>query len=97
MFVAMWMRRAVRSGTRYQFRRDARLARSPPASHFVAVGTLVNPAPPAQIRTSSIPAYGSYLGCLASKRRLGWGWRVLALGIQRSTSGQNRSHVIRSR
>jgi len=29
------------------------------------------PAPPAQIRTSGIPAYGSYLGCLAAKRSLG--------------------------
>jgi hypothetical protein len=28
-------------------------------------------APPAQIRTGSFPAYGSYLGCLASKRMLG--------------------------
>ena len=26
------------------------------------------PAPPAQIRTSGIPAYGSYLGCITSKR-----------------------------
>jgi hypothetical protein len=26
------------------------------------------PAPPAQIRTSGIPAYGSYLGCIASNR-----------------------------
>jgi len=40
---------------------------------FVAVGTLVNPAPPAQIRTCRITAYGSYLGYLASKRRFGWG------------------------
>jgi len=63
----------------------------------VAVGTLVDPAPPAQIRTCRIAAYGSYLGYLASKRRLGGGCRILALGIQRSTNGQNRSHVIRSR
>jgi hypothetical protein len=27
------------------------------------------PAPPAQIRTGSFPACGSYRGCLASKRR----------------------------
>ena len=39
------------------------------------------PAPPAQIRTGSIAAYGSYLGWMASKRKLGWGWRILALGI----------------
>src|SRR5205807_8118573 len=69
-----------------------------PASYCaVAVGTSVDPTPPAQIRTCRIAAYGSYLGCLASKRRLGWGWRILALGIHLSTSGQNRSHVIRSR
>jgi hypothetical protein len=65
--------------------------------YFVAVGTLLSPAPPVQIRTGSITAYGSYLGCLASKRRLGWGCRILALGIKRSTNGQNRSQVIRSR
>src|ERR1700732_2226755 len=55
------------------------------------------PAPPAQIRTGRIAAYGSYLGCLAAKRRVGWGWRVLALGIQRWSNGQTRPHVIRSR
>jgi hypothetical protein len=38
---------------------------------FVAVGTPVNPAPPARFRTSRITAYGSYLRYLASKRRLG--------------------------
>jgi hypothetical protein len=37
----------------------------------VAVGTPVNPAPPAQIRTGGITAYGSYLGCVASKRMSG--------------------------
>src|SRR5216684_9206250 len=63
----------------------------------VAVGTPVDPAPPAQIRTGSITAYGSYLRYLASKRRLGCGCRILALGIHRSTNGQKRSHVIRSR
>ena len=30
-------------------------------------------APPAQIRTCGIPAYGSYLGCLTAKRWLGQG------------------------
>src|SRR5580700_6012368 len=40
---------------------------------FVAVGTPVNPAPPAQIRTCRITAYGSYRRCLASKRRFGCG------------------------
>jgi hypothetical protein len=29
---------------------------------FVAVGTPVDPTPPAQIRTGRIAAYGSYLG-----------------------------------
>jgi len=37
----------------------------------VAVGTPVDLTPPAQIRTGRITACGSYLGCLASKRRLG--------------------------
>jgi hypothetical protein len=31
------------------------------------------PAPPAQIRTCPIRAYGSYLGCLTAKRWLGHG------------------------
>jgi hypothetical protein len=30
-----------------------------------------HPTPPAQIRTCSTPVYGSYLGCMASKRQLG--------------------------
>ena len=30
-------------------------------------------APPGQIRTCGIPAYGSYLGCLTAKRTLGQG------------------------
>ena len=30
-------------------------------------------APPAQIRTCRIPAYGSYLGCLTAKRCSGHG------------------------
>jgi len=64
-----------------------------PNPAFVAVGTLVALAPPAQIRTCRIAAYGSYLGYLASKRRLGWGCKILALGIHRSTNGQNRSHA----
>ena len=55
----------------------------------------VNPAPPAQNRTCRITAYGSYLGCLASKRRAGSGWRIVALGIQQATSDPKRSQVIR--
>jgi len=35
-------------------------------------------SPPAQIRTSGITAYGSYLGCIASKRTFGCGSRILA-------------------
>jgi hypothetical protein len=31
------------------------------------------PGPPAQIRTGSFPAYGSYLGCLTAKRSRGQG------------------------
>jgi hypothetical protein len=64
---------------------------------FVAVGTPVDPTPPAQIRTCRIAAYGSYLRYLAPKRTFGCGCRIFALGIQRSTNGQNRSQVIRSR
>jgi len=41
----------------------------------VAVGTRILP-PPAQIRTCSFPAYGSYLGWLTAKRWLGQGWRI---------------------
>jgi len=63
----------------------------------VAVGTPVGPAPPAQIRTCRIAAYGSYLGYLASKRTLGCGCMIFALGIHRLTNGQNRSQVIRVR
>ncbi len=37
----------------------------------VAVGTPVDLTPPARIRTCRIAACGSYLGCLASKRKLG--------------------------
>lgn len=53
--------------------------------------------PPARIRTCGITAYGSYLGCLASKRASGYGCRILGLGIQRVTCGLNRFHVIRRR
>ena len=37
----------------------------------VAVGTTVNPSPPAQIRTCRLPAYGSYLEWVARKRASG--------------------------
>src|SRR6266849_2982187 len=50
-------------------RRTQRVAGFARKNRLVAVGTLVDPAPPAQIRTCRITAYGSYLGYLASKRR----------------------------
>src|SRR5437870_4694097 len=68
-----------------------------PVLRFVAVGTPVNPTPPAQIRTCRIAAYGSYLRYLASKRTFGCGCRIFALGVHRSTNRQNPSQVIRSR
>ncbi len=55
------------------------------------------PSPPAQIRTCGITAYGSYLGCLTSKRTFGCGCRILALGIHRPTNDRNRAQIIRSR
>src|SRR5882762_4251744 len=61
----------------------------------VAVGTRVNLAPPAQIRTGRIAAYGSYLRYLALKRMAGRGCRIVALGIHRATSGPKRSQGIR--
>lgn len=41
--------------------------------------------PPAQIRTCGITASGSYLGCLASNRTLGYGCMTRGEGIQRCT------------
>src|SRR6266403_4449800 len=61
----------------------------------VAVGTRVNLAPPAQIRTGRIAAYGSYRRYLALKRMAGRGCRIVALGIHRATSGPKRSQGIR--
>jgi hypothetical protein len=37
-------------------------------------------APPAQIRTCSFPAYGSYLESLTAMLRLGQGWRIRGRG-----------------
>ena len=37
-------------------------------------------APPAQIRTCSFPAYGSYLQSLTAMFRLGQGWRIRGRG-----------------
>ena len=53
-------------------------------------------APPAQIRTCGLPAYGSYLGCLTAKRMLGQGCRIRGLGSHASASWAIRSHVVRS-
>src|ERR1700675_2106172 len=53
-------------------------------------------APPAQIRTSGLPAYGSYLGCLTAKRMFGQGCRIRGLGSHSSASWAIRSHVVRS-
>src|SRR5271166_3068466 len=39
-------------------------------------------APPAQIRTCGLPAYGSYLGCLTAKRTFGQGCRIRGLGLK---------------
>src|ERR1700737_280584 len=41
-------------------------------------------APPAQIRTCSFPAYGSYLESLTAMLRLGQGWRIVVVGAIRS-------------
>ena len=54
-------------------------------------------APPARIRTCGITAYGSYLGCLASKRRAGKGCRIRGRGIQVATIGPKRDQLIRLR
>lgn len=61
----------------------------------VAVGTIIADRPPAQIRTCAANAYGSYLGCLASKRTLGYGCRMRGYGSQRSKIAQCRSHFMR--
>src|SRR5271166_4345473 len=53
-------------------------------------------APPAQIRTCGLPAYGSYLGCLTAKRTFGQGCRIRGLGSHSSASWAIRSHVVRS-
>ena len=55
------------------------------------------PGPPAQIRTCSFPAYGSYLGCMTAKRSRGHGWRILGLGSQSAASFSILCHVVRSR
>ena len=49
-----------------------------------------HPALPAQIRTCGTTAYGSDLGCMASKRTLSNGCRMHWVGIQRWISALNR-------
>ena len=53
------------------------------------------PAPPAQIRTCGATAYGSYRGCMASKRTLGNGCRMRWVGIQRQRRMPNRRQFMR--
>src|SRR5476651_2891652 len=53
-------------------------------------------APPAQIRTGPIRAYGSHLGCLTAKRLSGHGWRIRGFGSQWSANRLIRSQVIPS-
>src|SRR6266550_4430960 len=50
--------------------------------HLVAVGMLVGPAPPAQIRASAPNAHGSYLGWVDAKRTSGYGWWILTSGMK---------------
>src|SRR5947208_8877032 len=53
-------------------------------------------APPAQIRTGPIRAYGSHLGCLTAKRLFGHGWRIRGFGSQSSANRLIRSQVVQS-
>src|ERR1700746_1234101 len=64
---------ALATPASFRFTSPDRLGPFPSSSRCcpVAVGTPVVPAPPAQIRTGSIAAYGSYLGYLALKRMSG--------------------------
>ncbi len=50
-------------------------------------------APPAQIRASGIPALGSHLGCLTTKRASGHGCKTRGCGNQRSAYCQMRFQV----
>ena len=50
--------------------------------------------PPAQIRTCSITAYGSYRWCLASKRAQGYGCVIAGRGIHRLMSTLNRCQFV---
>src|SRR5260370_2365900 len=83
-----------RSNARKESENRHRGSGRPLSPATVAVGTRVNLAPPAQIRTGRIAAYGSYRRYLALKRIAGRGCRIVALGIHRATSGPKRSPAI---
>lgn len=55
------------------------------------------PLPPAQTRAGAIDAHGSYLGCLASKRSVGYGWRTQTSGSRPPSRARKRSQVQRFR
>ena len=67
-------------------RSEIRGSRSEPALRFGRGRDASYLAPPAQIRTCSFPAYGSYLGYLTANRWLGQGWRMRGGGSQSSAS-----------
>src|SRR6202165_2110534 len=79
--------RKMDSGSKASFRRSARHFRGRDASYL---------APPAQIRTGPIRAYGSHLGCLTAKRLSGHGWRIRGFGSQSSAHRLIRSQVVQS-
>src|ERR1700738_3290029 len=53
-------------------------------------------APPAQIRTGPIRAYGSHLGCLTAKRLSGHGRRIRGCGSQSSANRLIPCQVVQS-
>ena len=53
--------------------------------------------PPARIRTCVVNAYGSYIGCVASKRAHGYGCLVSGLGSQRWINDLNRCQFVHVR
>src|SRR5216683_4166164 len=55
------------------------------------------PLPPAQTRAGAASAHGSYLGCLASKRALGYGCSIWISGSWTASRSRKRSQVQRLR
>src|SRR6266852_1752029 len=55
------------------------------------------PLPPAQTRAGAASAHGSYLGCLASKRTLGYGCSIWIAGSWTASRSRKRSQVQRLR